>query len=156
MTVSEELVARFRRHGLCLECARAVAQAEAEGRDEFQTCGECTQILPLLIAGIQLARDKTDLTVDDIFRPFTDAAESSLMTGRTRNDWAGLYDAALVAVEYHRTTAADPITEMTRAFVRCHGTREQWLVIYDSMAQATDETDAEEEAAEVRARGRLN
>ncbi len=59
MTASEELVARFRRYGLCLECARAVAQAEAEGRDEFETCGECTQILPLLIAGIQLAEDKT-------------------------------------------------------------------------------------------------
>jgi hypothetical protein len=44
-----------------VECARAVAEAEAEGRDEFQTCGECTQILPLLIAGIQLAQ-KTDVT----------------------------------------------------------------------------------------------
>jgi hypothetical protein len=95
------------------------------------------------------------VTVDDIFLPFTDAAEFFLMTGRTRNDWAGLYDAALVAVEHHGTTAADPISEVTRAFVRCHGTREQWLVIYD-MAQATDETEAEEEAAEVRARGRLN
>jgi hypothetical protein len=152
MTVSEELVARFRRYGLCLECARAVAEAEAEARDEFQTCGECTQILPLLIAGIQLAQDKTDVTVDDVFLPFTDAAEFFL-TGRTRADWAGLYDAALVAVEHHGTTAADPITEMTRAFVRCHGTREQWLVIYDGMAQAAE---TEEEAAEVRARGRLN
>ena len=156
MTASEELVARLCRYGLCLGCARAVAEAEAEGRDEFQTCGECTQILPLLIAGIQLARDKTDVTVDDIFLPFTDAAEFFLMTGRTRNDWAGLYDAALVAVEHHGTTAADPISEVTRAFVRCHGTREQWLVIYDSMAQATDDTEAEEEAAEVHARGRLN
>ena len=153
MTASEELVARFRRYGLCLGCARAVAEAEAEGRDEFQTCGECTQILPLLIAGIQLAQDKMDVTVDDIFLPFTDAAEFFLMTGRTRNDWAGLYDAALVAVEHHGSTAADPITEVTRAFVRCHGTREQWLVIYDGMAQAAE---TEEEAAEVRARGRLN